>query len=52
MDVLFIVFQKLISVEKDADPNRKEKDLKGYHQIKIFNKNRENEKCQHTEKSS
>ena len=41
-----------MSVKKDADPNRKEKDLKGYHQIKIFNKNRENEKCQHAEESS
>jgi hypothetical protein len=41
-----------MSIEKNADPNRKGKDLKGYHQIKIFNKNGKNNKCQHAEESS
>jgi len=41
-----------MSIEKNTYPNRKERDLKGYHQIIIFNKNGENNKSQHAEESS
>ena len=34
-----------MSVEKNAEPNRKDKNLKGYHQIVIFNKKRNDYHC-------
>ena len=38
-----------MSVEKNAEPNRKDKNLEGYHQIIIFNKIRNNANCEDTE---